>query len=781
MQRQKVRYLADSTIAFLWQHLLLIVSMFFMTLGVALCVRSNLGSGVISSIPMALTLAGEVGKAPSLTIGGYTNIMNVILVVAQILVLRRQFEKVQLFQLVVGFIFGAMLDINMWLTSYFSYDAIFNQFVAQLAGATILGVAVAAEIRCGSVTMPGEGIQVAISRFTGNPFPIVKICVDTTLVIIAVICGFIFFGKWPWTVVGPGTLFAMFYVGYVVRLVNPHMKWVDCLMGYHMGLRRHIYGLARFIYPKAFSLLVPLVLCSTVAVSLSSCSSDEVLSPDDRKALELTMDNAREYEKNSEQHIASMKDDLRKTQAGTDEEWQINLKLSRAYRVINADSALSYAWNARRLADKSGDSVKIIRSSASLVGAMSTAGFFFACRETLDSIFANMPDDPRLKVEVWSAARLFYSYSKSYADGTPEYEDTFNRLYIACDDSLIKNLPADSHFKTFLNGEHLVTAGKTKEAREALLPLMDSLGDHENLYGMAAYQVARSYMAEGDIKGYTSYLSKAAISDIKANTKEGIALPELAGYLYSTGGKNDTERAFKYINFALNGASGGKVRMRTATLGSSITMIDTAYNQGVRTQHRLFFWSLLVFFLLLVALVVLVFVLYNQVKRRRLNEEKLARTASLQESYIGNFIGLCSNYAERMEDLSKLVARKLGAGQGADLLKMIESGKFSDENEEFYKVFDHAILDIYPDFIGEINKLLKPEEQLEIKGHGRLNAELRIYALIRMGVTESTRIAQILRYSVNTVYVYRNRMRNRALNRVKFEAEVMGKRADQIP
>ena len=241
----------ERVIEFLWQHILLLTSMFFMTLGVALCVRSNLGSGVISSIPMAFTLAGEAGLAPGWTIGGYTNIMNVILVTAQILVLRRRFEKVQLFQLVVGFIFGAFLDINMWITSVLTYESLINQICAQFIGATVLGIAVAAEIRCGSVTMPGEGIQVAVARVTGKPFPTVKIMIDTTLVIIAVICGFCFFGSWPWTVVGPGTLFAMFYVGYVVKLVNPHMHWFDRLLHYRPGFRRYIYGLARFIYPRS--------------------------------------------------------------------------------------------------------------------------------------------------------------------------------------------------------------------------------------------------------------------------------------------------------------------------------------------------------------------------------------------------------------------------------------------------------------------------------------------------------------------------------------------------
>ena len=241
----------EKIIGFVWQHILLLLSMFFMTFGVALCVRSNLGSGVISSIPISFSLAGEVGVAPGWTIGGYTNVMNIILVFAQILVLRRRFEPIQLFQLLIGFVFGFLLDANMMLTSYFSsYQTLPAQIIAQFLGATILGCAVAIEIRCGSITMPGEGIQVAIACVTGKPFPFVKIIVDTTLVLLAVISGFYFFGAWPWTVVGPGTLFAMFYVGYVVRLVNPHLGWFDRLLDYRPGFRRYIYGLAKYIYRK---------------------------------------------------------------------------------------------------------------------------------------------------------------------------------------------------------------------------------------------------------------------------------------------------------------------------------------------------------------------------------------------------------------------------------------------------------------------------------------------------------------------------------------------------
>lgn len=238
-------------IQFLWQHILLFVSLYIMTLGVALCVRSNLGSSVISSIPMAFSIAGQEGLAPPLTIGGYTNIMNMILVVGQVLVLRRRFEPVQLFQLLIGFVFGSLIDVNMYITSPLVCDTLPSQLLTQFAGCTVMAAGIALEVRCGSVTMPGEGFPVAISRVTGQPFPKVKIAVDVTLVVLAVVSCYCFWGAWQWNIIGIGTLFAMFYVGYIVKLLNPHMGWFDRLLGYRPGFRRYIYGLARYIHKSA--------------------------------------------------------------------------------------------------------------------------------------------------------------------------------------------------------------------------------------------------------------------------------------------------------------------------------------------------------------------------------------------------------------------------------------------------------------------------------------------------------------------------------------------------
>lgn len=237
-------------LSFCWQHLLLLVSLFVMTFGVAVCVRSMLGSSVISVLPYVFERAGEQAMVPALSIGQYTYIINFLLVVGQILVLRRRFEAVQLFQLLVGFVFGTLIDVNIRLTSWLVPELLWQQVAAQAAGCTILGIGIALEVCCGSVTMPGEGFPVAISQVTGIDFPKVKICVDSGLVLLGIAACYAFFGAWQWQIIGVGTLFAMFYVGIVVRVANRHLGWFKRLLAYRPGFRRVVYGLARHLYDR---------------------------------------------------------------------------------------------------------------------------------------------------------------------------------------------------------------------------------------------------------------------------------------------------------------------------------------------------------------------------------------------------------------------------------------------------------------------------------------------------------------------------------------------------
>lgn len=248
MSNKYSRLSKEKVISFIWQHVLLVVSLYFMTLGVAMCVRSDLGSSVISSCPLAFTLAGAEGLVPALSLGTYTNILNALLVAGQIAVLRRRFNPVQLFQLVIGFIFGALIDMNMAITSAYVPESLAGQIAEQFIGCTVMAAGIAMEIRCASVTMPGEGLPVAIAKVTGKTFADIKIIIDITLVATAIVACFLFFGQWMWNVVGIGTLFAMVYVGAAVKIMSRHMKWFESLLNYRPGFRRYLFGLARYLY-----------------------------------------------------------------------------------------------------------------------------------------------------------------------------------------------------------------------------------------------------------------------------------------------------------------------------------------------------------------------------------------------------------------------------------------------------------------------------------------------------------------------------------------------------
>ena len=147
----------------------------------------------------------------------------------------------------MGFIFGTMLDVNMLVTSAFPFGTLPAQIAAQFLGCVVLGIGISFEVRCGSITMPGEGFPAAISKLTGKPFSKIKILVDVLLVTIAVILGYIYFGCWQWNVVGGGTLFAMVFVGLVVKFMDGYMGWFNRVLCYRPGFRRYIYGLAKHI------------------------------------------------------------------------------------------------------------------------------------------------------------------------------------------------------------------------------------------------------------------------------------------------------------------------------------------------------------------------------------------------------------------------------------------------------------------------------------------------------------------------------------------------------
>lgn len=207
------------------------IVLFVIAFGTSLSIRANLGSSPISCPPYVLSLVG------GLSMGGYTICMHVFFILAQILLLRRNFQKIQLLQIVVSFVFGAYTDITMWLTSYlqvpYDIDPAIGyplRFAELLVGGGILAYGISLEVHCDVLMLAGEGFPLAIATVVKRDFGQVKMCTDTGLVAVGAVLMFVSFGSWHWDMIGPGTLVSMFYVGYMVRRFNPTMGWFDRLL-----------------------------------------------------------------------------------------------------------------------------------------------------------------------------------------------------------------------------------------------------------------------------------------------------------------------------------------------------------------------------------------------------------------------------------------------------------------------------------------------------------------------------------------------------------------------
>lgn len=228
-----------------WLHryVSFIFILFIIAFGTSLSIRANLGSSPISAPPYVLSLIPGM----PLSMGALTICMHVFFISAQILLLRKDFEKRQFAQILVSFLFGVYTDVTMWMTSFlqvpYTIDPLIGyplRFVELLVGGGLLAFGIACEVRCDSLMLAGEGFPLAISKFLNKDFGKVKICSDTMLVCTGIVFMFVFFGGWDWKLIGIGTLVSMFYVGYMVRVFTPHILWLDHIFIPHSQYRHAI-------------------------------------------------------------------------------------------------------------------------------------------------------------------------------------------------------------------------------------------------------------------------------------------------------------------------------------------------------------------------------------------------------------------------------------------------------------------------------------------------------------------------------------------------------------
>lgn len=209
------------------RYIVFIFALFIIAFGTSLSIRANLGSSPISCPPYVLSLI----PGTKFTMGEYVICMHIFFILSQILLLRKNYPIIQLLQIVVSLLFGVYTDLTMWMTGLFQFDStVFGyamRFVQLCVGGGLLAYGIALEVKCDVLMLAGEGFPLAISKVAHADFGKVKIFSDTGLVVVGSIFCFIFFGRWHWEMIGVGTLFSMFYVGFMVRQFSPHFKWIE--------------------------------------------------------------------------------------------------------------------------------------------------------------------------------------------------------------------------------------------------------------------------------------------------------------------------------------------------------------------------------------------------------------------------------------------------------------------------------------------------------------------------------------------------------------------------
>ena len=277
-------------------------------------------------------------------------------------------------------------------------------------------------------------------------------------------------------------------------------------------------------------------------------------------------------------------------------------------------------------------------------------------------------------------------------------------------------------------------------------------------------------------------------------------VPKLAVLLYQEG---DIDRAYSYLKLCMDDAVFCNARLRILEILQIFPLINDTYQQKAEKQQEQMKWALVSISLLSIFLLIAIFYVYKQMKRvaaarhevidankrlKELNEELhrynlqlkeanhiIAENSYLKEEYIGRYMDQCSVYLEKMDNYRRSLGKIAATGKVDELYKNIKSSKFIEEElKEFYANFDNTFLQLFPTFVEDFNTLLAEGEQIYPKANERMSTELRIFALIRLGITDSVKIAQFLRYSVTTIYNYRTKVRNKAAgDRDQLEQEVM--------
>lgn len=443
------------------------------------------------------------------------------------------------------------------------------------------------------------------------------------------------------------------------------------------------------------------------------------------------------------------------------------------YQSYIYDSAYVCAEKLTDLSLLLNDHDKIISSTVKIGFCYLSSGMFKEAFDDLDSITVKGCSD-ETKIEYYTCrARLYYDLAdyNNNSNFRKRYEAVGNDII----DSAIVLLPIESPRFWASLGLKRMKSNDSQGAIDAFQKMIDMQDYSEHDLAIATSSIAYILGIQGKEQESRQYLIQAAISDIKSSTKETVALRNLAQMLYEDG---NIDRAVIYIRQALADANFYNARHRQLEIGYILPIIEGERINIIEKQKdriTLFFYYIS---FLVVLLLVALYIIWKSL--RHLNQAKqviqnandnltvvnnrFIEANKIKEEYIGYFFNQNSEFIEKMESLQKWVNRKVLAKQYEDLKNIPLSVNVQKERENLYFHFDQIFLKLFPDFVHKFNELLKPEEQIRLKKDELLTTDLRIYALIRLGINDNDKIASFLGYSVNTIYTYKTKIKAKALD-----------------
>lgn len=521
------------------------------------------------------------------------------------------------------------------------------------------------------------------------------------------------------------------------------------------------------------NILILLVLLGNLSL-LTANEIDSLL-----RVLDTTIEHRPFYEQKREHRIDSLKIELGKI-ADLDQRYSSYYKLLREYRNYNMDSALWIAKERLDIAEKMDREDYINTANMNVAEILGIMGMYKESLDIIDQVNSSKLDEQQ-KAYYFHLYHSIYTLMSENSFSQKEQKHYESLLSQYKDSLLMVNDPASLGYQLVTNGK-LVEKGKYDEALALMLECYAKYGNDQSLVGTIAYGLSEVYRKMGDHEQEKKYLIISAIADQQKAVKGYIALRKLAILLYKEG---DLDRAYTYIKCSMEDAIFCRARFRTLEISQALPIIVAAYDQKVKQEKEKLVKYLFLISILAVILVVSVIYIYKQLKKlsqarkaintmyedvKRMNgdlndlNKKLSESNLVKEEYIGSVFNLCSTYIDKMEAYRIDINRKLKSGQIAEAVKMTSSTSLvSDELKEFFRNFDAIFLNIYPNFVEEFNALLIETEKIVPKTGDILTPELRVFALVRLGITDSSKIASFLHYSPQTVYNYRLKVHNKLI------------------